>query len=170
MKIGFRNTYAQVVGTAALVLTLGGTGYAATSLHHSASKAAGSLPTTLASQHSLKGAWGQSARATDTGDVETDTIAYPMHLKRNVTAIVVQQGSGSTRNCPGTRKSPKARPGFLCVYVGGGVNHGQVSTYSPIDGNDLQGQGNYKYGAVVFWNPAIVDFAFASGTWAVTAK
>ena len=170
MKIGFRNTYANVAATAALVLTLGGTGYAATSVVSHDRAGSGSLPSTLAHHKTLKGAWGQSAVGTSTNDIQTDTISYPVRLKKNVTAIVRQQGSGPTVNCPGSRKSPKARPGFLCIYVCGGTNHGTVSTYSPVDGNDTPGEGNYKYGAVVFWFPSSASFTFASGTWAVTAK
>jgi hypothetical protein len=169
MKIGFRNTYANVVATAALVLTLGGTGYAATSMVSHQRAGSGSLPGTLAHHKTLKGAWGQSAVAA-TGDIETASISYPISLKKNVKVIVVQQGSGPTHHCPGSRKSPQARPGFLCVYVGGGINHDQVATYSPVDGTDTPGQGNYKFGAVVFWKPPAPGGAFASGTWAVTAK
>jgi hypothetical protein len=169
MKIGFRNTYANVAATAALVLTLGGTGYAATSVV-SHDRAPGSLPGTLAHHKTLKGAWGQSALGTSTDDIQTDTISYPVRLKKNVKVVVRQEGSGSTHNCPGTPSSPKARPGFLCIYVGGGDNHSTVHTYSPVDGNDVPGQGNYKYGAVVFWRPVTATFVFASGTWAVTAK
>lgn len=170
MKIGFRNTYANVVATAALVLTLGGTGYAATSMVGHQRAGSGSLPGTLAHHHSLRGAWGQSASPTLIDQVQTASLSYPISLKKNVKAIVVQQGTGPTHNCPGTPKSPKARPGFLCVYVGGGINQGPVSTYSPVNGNDIRGQGNYKYGAVIFWSPPVAEFAFASGTWAVTAK
>jgi hypothetical protein len=168
MKIGFRNTYANVAATAALVLTLGGTGYAATSaVSHDRAKA-GSLPGTLAHHKTLKGAWGHSAVAAGT-DTQTASISYPVPLAKNVQVVVRQDGS-SSRKCPGTNKSPKARPGFLCIYVGGGDNHGTVHTYSPVNGNDVQGQGNYKYGAIVFWFPNVADFTFASGTWAVTAK
>jgi hypothetical protein len=130
----------------------------------------GSLPGTLAHHHTLRGAWGQSAVGTTTSDIQTASISYPIHLKKNVHAIVVPQGSGPTHHCPGTPGSPQARPGFLCVYVGGGINHNPVGTYSPVDGTDTPGQGNYRYGAIVFWTPATVDGVFASGTWAVTAK
>jgi len=166
MKIGFRNTYANVAATAALVLTLGGTGYAATSVV-SQDRAPGGLPGSLAHHKTLKGSWGQSAEGTSTDDIQTSSISFPLHLKRNVTAVVRQEGAGSTHNCPGTARSPQARPGFLCIYVGVGINQGTVHSYSPIDGND---NGNYRYGAVVYWRPVSASFTFASGTWAVTAK
>jgi hypothetical protein len=171
MKIGFRNTYANVAATAALVLTLGGTGYAATSVVSQHRAGSGSLPGTLAHHKTLKGAWGHSAvSSAPTNDTQTASISYPIHLAKNVKVVVRQQGAGPSRACPGKPKAPAARPGFLCIYVGGGTNHGKVKTYSPVNGNDIPGQGNYKYGAIVFWFPITTDFTFASGTWAVTAK
>jgi hypothetical protein len=164
MKIGFRNSYANVVATAALVVALGGTGYASVASHHRAGS--GSLPATLAHGKTLRGAWGLSAMASSTADDETDSISYPIHLAKNVTVVVRPVGAGSSHNCPGTVTAPQARAGFLCVYVGAGENHDAISHYSPIDGNDT----NYKYGAVIIWVPIAPGFTFASGTWAVTAK
>jgi hypothetical protein len=168
MKIGFRNTYANVAATAALVLTLGGTGYAATSMTSHDRAGSGSLPNSLAHHKTLRGAWGESFTNPASNDIQTDSISYPIHLKRNVKAVVRQEGAGSTHNCPGTPRSPQARPGFLCIYVAVGTNQATVHSYSPVDGNDV---GNYKYGAVVYWRPTNPNtFTFASGTWAVTAK
>lgn len=169
MRIGFRNTYANVTATAALVLTLGGTGYAATSIgSHGAG--AGGLPTVLGHHQTLKGAWGHSAvSSAPSNDTQTASISYQVPLADNVKVVVRQDGT-SNDHCPGSNKSPKAKPGFLCVYVGAGTNLGPVKTYSPVNGNDKQGKGNYKYGAVVFWLPNSQSFTFASGTWAVTAN
>lgn len=104
--------------------------------------------------------------ASSTGDLETVTVSFPVHLAKDVTVIVRQQGAGSSHNCPGTVTAPQARAGFLCVSVGAGENHNDVGTYSPIDGN----QTSFKYGAIIIWQPVTADFTFASGTWAVTAK
>lgn len=167
MRITFGNTYANVAATAALVLALGGTSYAATSVvgHHGA----GSSASKLAASKTMTGAWGQSALGTSTDDIQTDTISYPKKLGKNVKVVIRQDGS-SNRRCPGTNKSPKARPGFLCIYVGNGVNHDSVKTYSPVNGNDQPGEGNYRHGAVVYWFPTSADFTYATGTWAVTPK
>jgi hypothetical protein len=166
MRIGFRNTYANVAATAALVLTLSGTGYAASTVRGDGAGAAGGLPGTLASGKTLTGSWGQSAEPA-TSQIQTDTISFPVRLSKPVAVHVRQQGAGPSRNCPGTPSAPKARKGHLCIYVGAGANHDPVDTYSPVDG---AGNGNYKFGAVVYWRPQSADFVYASGTWAVTAK
>src|SRR6188472_4657095 len=169
MRIGLRNTYANVAATAALVLTLGGTGYAATTVG-SDGAGAGGLPTVLGHHHTLKGAWGQSATAiTSTDDIQTDSISFQVPLGKTVKAVVRQKGDGPSKHCPGSAKAPKAKPGFLCIYVGSGLNQNDVNTYSPVTGKNGSDQ-NYKFGAVVFWRPATVDRVFAAGTWAVTAK
>jgi hypothetical protein len=165
MRLPFRsNTYANVTATAALVLALTGTGYAAGSLHHSASKAGG-LPTVLGHGKTETGAWGGSQQpASD--DIQTDSISFPIHLKSAPTLVVRQDGSSSS-HCPGNASKPKAKPGFLCVYVASGSNHGDVSAYKDQNGHD----GADKFGAIVYWTPVTSgDFTYAAGTWAVTAK
>jgi hypothetical protein len=183
--IRFRSTtYANITATAALVIALGGTSYAAASLarnsvgsaqvkNHSllaedvkaGQLTAGALDARLPSGATERGGWGQSSEDPASGEIQTSAFSFPVPLAKNVKAKVIQEGAGPTANCPGTVTAPKAAKGFLCVYVGGGNNHVNVRTYAAVDGDT-----NYRFGAIAYWRPtAAGTFTYASGTYAVRA-
>jgi hypothetical protein len=186
MKLNLRSsTYANVTATAALVIALGGTSYAAASIaknsvgsrqviNHSllakdvkaGQLTKGALDGRLPSGVTLRGGWGQSATdPASTGDIQTSAVSFAVPLASNVTANIVQEGAPSTTNCPGTVNNPKARKGFFCIYVGAGANHVDVDSYAEVNGGD-----DFRFGGVVYWRPlATGSFTFASGTYAVRA-
>lgn len=185
MKLSLRSsTYANVTATAALVIALGGTSYAAATLARNSvgspqvkdhsllvkdvkpgELTRGALDRRLPSGVTLRGGWGQSSSAPADGEIQTSAISFPVPLASNVTAVVIQDGAPSTTNCPGTVNAPKARKGFFCIYVGNGLNHVNVDSYAEVDGSS-----NFRFGGVVYWRPTSPgSFTFASGTYAVRA-
>jgi hypothetical protein len=180
-----RSTYANVTATAALIIALGGTSYAAATLaknsvgtkqvkNHSllakdvkaGQLTKGALDGRLPSGVTLRGGWGQSAsNPADTGEIQTSAVSFALPLATNVTANIVQEGAPSTTNCPGTVAAPKARKGFFCIYVGAGTNHVDVDSYAELNGGD-----DFRFGGVVYWRPQSAgSFTYASGTYAVRA-
>jgi len=187
MKLNLRSsTYANVTATAALVIALGGTSYAAATLaknsvgteqvkNHSllakdvkaGQLTKGALDGRLPSGVTLRGGWGQSATdPATTNEIQTSAVSFAVPLATNVKARIVQEGGPSTTNCPGTVTAPKARKGFFCIYVGAGTNHVDVDSYAEVNGDD-----DFRFGGVVYWRPqATGSFVYASGTYAVRAR
>ncbi|MEA2319297.1 MAG: hypothetical protein QOD44_3486, partial [Solirubrobacteraceae bacterium] len=61
----------------------------------------------------------------------------------------------------GTLDSPKAQPGYVCVFAAAQAANLTYSTY--------WGISNGKFGAILGFNQTSSGFAFANGSYAVTA-
>ena len=123
--------------------------------------ARGSLqaPATVPSKKTLKGIFGLDDHASAGGQDYGSMVSYGT---RFASALTVEQVTGSpTANCPGSQENPLAKPGFLCVYPGGGIN----ATGGTVVTSGFAGLG-FEYRVT---SAAAGDIVTA-GTWAATAS
>lgn len=118
----------------------------------------------LPSGATLVGAW-----AFNTINVANPStaISFGLRVKAEPEVEYVDGGAGPTENCPGNFENPKAKAGYLCIYVNSAetVNAETASTHHGSLGSDLHS------GAVVSLVPEnVANETIGRGTWAVTAK
>jgi hypothetical protein len=75
--------------------------------------------------------------------------------------------TGGDENCPGTAKEPKAKQGFLCVYVAATLGGSMPEAFIVKAGTFLD-VGASKTGAFLY-STEFQNVGWAKGTWAVTA-
>jgi hypothetical protein len=129
----------------------------------------GPFPSTLPSGKTLTGVF----EATDGIPAKLKgyaqaAISFPFPLAANPKAEVIEASGKATEHCPGSRESPSAAAGYLCIYVWTS-NGPAVGAYNPA--NEAPGAG--KTGAVAFTEVKCEAEspcnAHLVGTWAVTA-
>jgi len=168
----FRLTYANVVSTMALVLALGGGAYAATTQGpvQKAAPLGAAGPSVLGHRLTEKGVFDvggmEAIGATQNAMLEAVTFAYPLSFtpKGRVLSMGVK-----TSACPGTVRKPTAKPGFLCLYMGGQWSNGSVVFLDPRTQGSV---GIMPLGFVIYTTPMATTNSFGfdvHGTWAVTA-
>jgi hypothetical protein len=192
MKFSLRSTsYANVTATAALVVALSGVGYAASALPHgsvgTAQLKGNAVISAKVKNHSLtsadvkKGQWLQPATLphgkTETGffggtfpgasgNILSSFVSLPVPVPGLTNLQVVQDGDSPTTECPGSTTQPKAKRGWLCVYVGF-----QDSGLGVVSGYGQDGGENFSRGAVLYYHVNTGgDNLDMAGTWAVTAN
>lgn len=112
----------------------------------------------------MTGVWGFNSI-----DIERplEQISFPLALPTEPTEVqIIGLGGGyenPTEECPGTVQEPKAKPGFVCIYVSI-FNNANIAFMDHVGLHE-------KYGILL--NPQVTNVsekAEAIGTWAATAK
>lgn len=87
-----------------------------------ATRASLQAPATVPSKKTLKGVFGLDDHASAAGQDYGSMVSFGTQF---ASPLTTEQVTGSpTTNCPGSQENPLAKPGFLCVYPGGGINSG----------------------------------------------
>lgn len=135
---------------------------------------------TLPSESTETGGW--SLDVGNAGDVsipngERTAISFTIPLVKALDenhVVAMPAEATPTENCPGSVEKPKAKPGYLCVYVGAS---NEMSLPAPLilplsAGSLLTAKpGASTSGAVISDSPPLEhEAAFANGTWAVTEE
>jgi hypothetical protein len=98
-----------------------------------------------------------------------DDGSYQVPLNFDPTVVLVDNDSGTPQppGCPGTFGSPKANPGYLCIYAGF-ISDGDTSwdgTWDPRNGSSC----GCRRGFVVYEANGSGTYLEGAGSWAVTA-
>ena len=155
---------AMVVAVIALVIVLGGTGYAASRVVASTARTASS-PGTLASGKTEAGVWGVDGYAGGAGRLvgaSAQSFAFPLAAAPRAHYV----RSPPTAACPGTPARPSARPGNLCVYLTGSERVGTVTIYRETDTR----KGASRIGFNVVLTSGGKGAVYSFGSWAVRAR
>jgi hypothetical protein len=121
------------------------------------------LPATLASGQTLKGAWDAPGTASAAGNFASSAQSFAVPL---ASAPIPHVVTGSTTECPGSGANPTALPGNLCVYEVDSQNVDHVTVYKEGAANTL-GADTFGFSAIAFSSGS--GTFFAHGSWAVTA-
>jgi hypothetical protein len=120
------------------------------------------------------GTFSVQGSSEDPGDVNGlfTTISFPIPLKEPIDAahIKLLPQFPVPAECNGTVENPKAQPGYLCIYQGGesaGTFRERVEPPGSLFSEELSGTGTS--GARLRFEPPTEEFAFANGSFAVTA-
>jgi hypothetical protein len=104
------------------------------------------------------------------------SISYPVPLNFNPTAVVIPEGESTIpTGCSGSATTPRADPGFLCIFETYSPNTGEVSAYSAESANIFCNNPPpstpvCRRGAVLFATKGMpAPLAEMAGTYAVTA-
>lgn len=88
-----------------------------------------------------------------------DSISFVYTLPSTPIVRFIQQGTTPPPECPGTSSSPKANPGYLCIY--------EISRFNMQAGYPTF-YNQSPVGAAVYGYAAGSGEAYSGGTWAVT--
>jgi hypothetical protein len=135
------------------------------------------FPEALPSGKTETGTWGALATKEGPGAVVALPFNIPMPHTLDAAHVVklpeVYNGEDEAgtehENCPGTSENPRAKEGFLCVYIGNAIGASSIeSIFNPNEG--LFGPaGAANTGAALFLTATAGTEIIISGTYAVTS-
>jgi hypothetical protein len=126
-------------------------------------------PTVLKPGKTLRGAFAFANDGPAGGDIGTDAISFPVRLPSKPLVRIIDVGATPPPECPGTVALPKAKAGYLCIYVSYASHVGGLSTINPESVFDSQPAAG-RMGAWVYSNSDGAGRQQVTGTWAVTAR
>jgi hypothetical protein len=129
------------------------------------------LPSTgnLRPGKTLRGTFAFANDAGGAGEIGTDAISFPVRLPSVPLVRIIDVGAPAPAECPGTVALPRAKPGYLCIFVAYKNNVGGFSTINPEDVFGGQPSAG-RTGAWIYSNSAGAGRQQTTGTWAVTAR
>jgi hypothetical protein len=121
--------------------------------------APGSIPATLPSGQTVRGAYAASGIATETRDVMRDAPSFPYRLAAEPDTHFIPVGGAPLAACPGTTSNPQAQSGHLCVY-----EHVSQNADTLVD----DPAGTLLFGFVIQSSAVAAGQVQSRGSWAVT--
>lgn len=128
------------------------------------------LPKVLPAGTTVKGTWAASAtNYVSSGPTQYAyaAISYPIPAKTRPKAVWVPATGRNpdATHCGGSSASPKAAPGYLCIY-----DEGVASTPTIFDPSVSSGTGAGRFGTILAFAIAPDASVAAYGTWALTGN
>jgi hypothetical protein len=121
-------------------------------------------PGALPSGKTLIGSFSLEVQPTGAG-YWGNAYSFEFPLSRAVAATYLSPGATSP-SCPGSAASPKAVPGYLCVYSASASGVGSVTVGNPITNSGAQAS---QFGFYLQMYVPSAGLAYTNGSWAVTA-